>query len=196
MVKFITTRRSSSKSRNIRLKKGKKMRTNKKVKMRKSTRYFCLASSILILVCSCLYFLKSFSIIENSSIKSEEIYSYKNGFKYSYKVNLNKNPYIEEEYLEMKDEVYVTDLIQSIDLRLNYKYDAIKESNIEYEYSVKGLLEATYTKDGEVQKVWEKEYQLLEPKKEIKNSKVIDIKEDLKLNLIYSIFRSKNKNRC
>ena len=108
------------------------MRASKKVKMRKSTRYFCLASSTLILVCSCLYFLKGISIVGSSKIKSEEIYSYKNTFNYEYQVNLMKNPYIEKEYLEMKEEAYVTDLIETIDLELNYKYDAAKESNIEY----------------------------------------------------------------
>ena len=56
-------------------------------------------------------------------------------------------------------------------LNLNYKYDANVESNVEYEYSVKGFLEATYTKDSEVQKVWEKEYSLLDTKKETKKAK-------------------------
>ena len=159
------------------------MRANKKVKMRKSIRYFYLASSILILVCSSVYLLKTLVSAENYSVRNEEIYSYKNSFNYDYKVNILKNPYIEESYLEMKEEAYVTDLIQSIDLNLNYKYDANVESNVEYEYSVKGFLEATYTKDSEVQKVWEKEYSLLDTKKETKNTDLINVKENLKLDL-------------
>jgi len=159
------------------------MRANKKVKMRKSIRYFYLASSVLILVCSSFYLLKALVNAENYKIRNEEIYSYKNTFNYDYKVNLMKNPYIEESYLEMKEEAYVTDLIQSIDLSLNYKYDANVETNIEYEYGVKGFLEATYTKDGEVQKIWEKEYQILENKKETKNADIVDIKETLNLDL-------------
>ena len=159
------------------------MRANKKVKMRKSIRYFYLASSILILVCSSSYLLKTLISAEDSKVRNKEIYSYKNAFNYEYKVDLLKNPYIDKDYLEMKEEAYITDLIESINLNLNYKYDANIESNIEYEYTVKGFLEATYTKDGEVQKVWEKEYVLLEPKKEIKNTDIIDIKENLNLNL-------------
>lgn len=182
MVTPNSTRRNSSGSRNIRLREDK-MRANKKVKMRKSIRYFYLTSSILILVCSSVYLLKTLVSAENYSVRNEEIYSYKNSFNYDYKVNIMKNPYIEESYLEMKEEAYVTDLIQSIDLNLNYKYDANVESNVEYEYSVKGFLEATYTKDSEVQKVWEKEYSLLDTKKETKNTDIINIKENLKLDL-------------
>jgi len=159
------------------------MRANKKVKMRKSIRYFYLASSILILVCSSSYLLKTLISAEDYKVRNKEIYSYKNSFNYDYKVDLLKNPYIDKDYLEMKEEAYITDLIESINLNLNYKYDANVESNIEYEYTVKGFLEATYIKDGEVQKVWEKEYNLLEPKKEIKNTDIIDIKENLNLNL-------------
>ena len=76
-----------------------------------------------------------------SNFNKQEIYSYKNSFNYEYKVDLLKNPYIDKDYLEMKEEAYITDLIESINLDLNYKYDANVESNVEYEYSVKGFLE-------------------------------------------------------
>lgn len=159
------------------------MRVRKKIKIRKSIRYFYLASSILILVCSSTYLLKALIATEDPSIRNEEIYSYANKFNYSYKVNLVENPYMDETTLDTKENVYVTDLIRSIDLDLNYNYDANTKSEIKYEYTVKGLLEATFTKDGEVQKVWEKEYNLLDKKEETKNSSNIKIEEKLNLNL-------------
>jgi len=159
------------------------MRVRKKIKIRKSIRYFYLASSILILVCSGTYLLKALLAAEDPSIRNEEIYSYANKFNYSYKVNLVENPYIDERTLDMKENVYVTDLIRSIDLDLNYNYDANTKSEIKYEYVVKGLLTATFTKDGEVQKVWEKEYNLLDKKEENINSDKIKIEEKLNLNL-------------
>lgn len=159
------------------------MSVRKKIKIRKSIRYFYLASSILILVCSSIYLLKALIAKENPIIRNEEIYSYTNKFNYSYKVNLIENPYIDEATLDMKENVYVTDLIKSIDLDLDYNYEANTESEIKYEYKVKGLLEATYTKDGEVQKVWGKEYNLLDKKQEIAKTDNVKIQENLNLNL-------------
>lgn len=158
-------------------------RTRRKIKMRKSIRYFYLVSAILILTCSCGYLIKTLMAAEKSNIKTKEIYSYANKFNYSYKVNLVNNPYIDEETLQKKDNVYVTDLIKSIDLDLKYKYEASKESEIKYEYAVKGYIEATYTKDGEEQKVWEKEYILLDSQSKTEESNNIKIEENLNLNL-------------
>lgn len=159
------------------------MRRRKKVKIRKSIRYFYLASSILILVCSSTYLLKFLMSTGETSTKSEEIYSYINKFNYEYKVNLIKNPYTDETTLGMNENVYVTDLIKNIDLDLNYNYTASTKSEIRYEYTIKGLLEATYTKDGEVQKVWEKQYNLLTKEEETLETGNVKIQENLDLNL-------------
>lgn len=159
------------------------MRTRRKIKIRKSIRYFYLASAILILVCSCTYLLKTLFAAENSNLKTEEIYSYANKFNYTYKVNLIDNPYIDGETLQKKENVYVTDLIKSIDLELNYQYKANKQSEIKYEYIIKGYIEATYTKDGEEQKIWEKEYVLLDSQSKMEENNNIKIEENLNLNL-------------
>lgn len=159
------------------------MRRRKRIKIRKSIRYFYLASSILILVCSSTYLLKFLMSTGETSTKNEEIYSYTNKFNYEYKVNLIKNPYTDETTLGMNENVYVTDLIKNIDLDLDYKYIASNKSEIKYEYTIKGLLEATYTKDGEVQKVWEKQYNLLSKDEETLDASSIKIQENLELNL-------------
>lgn len=159
------------------------MRTRKKIKIRKSIRYFYLASAILILVCSCTYLLKVIAATGNTNIKTKEIYSYTNKFNYEYKVNLINNPYIDEKTLGMSENAYVTDLIKSIDLDLNYDYKASSKSEIKYEYTVKGFIEAVYTKNGEEQKVWEKEYILLEPQAKIEEASNISIRENLELDL-------------
>lgn len=159
------------------------MRRRKRVKIRKSIRYFYLASSILILVCSSTYLLKFLMSTGETSTKSEEIYSYINKFNYEYKVNLIKNPYTDETTLGMNENVYVTDLIKNIDLDLNYNYTASTKSKIKYEYTIKGLLEATYTKDGDIQKVWEKQYNLVTKEDETLDASNIKIQENLDLNL-------------
>lgn len=159
------------------------MSTRRKIKIRKSVRYFYLASAILILVCSSTNLLRVLLSKGNLRTKSQEIYSYTNKFNYSYNVNLINNPYIEKDTLDMNENVYVTDLIKSIDLNLNYKYIANEKSEIKYEYKVKGYIIGTYTKDGDVQKIWEKEYKLIDENEKMENTNTIDIKETIKLNL-------------
>lgn len=156
------------------------MSTRRKIKIRKSVRYFYLASAILILVCSSTNLLRVLLSKGNLKTKSQEIYSYTNKFNYSYNVNLINNPYIEK---DMNESVYVTDLIKSIDLNLNYKYTANEKSEIKYEYKVKGYIVGTYTKDGDVQKIWEKEYKLIDENEKVENTNIINIKETIKVDL-------------
>lgn len=158
------------------------MKAKRKVKMRKSIRYFYLAMSILILACSCIYLFKTLIIADNYSTKNEEIYSYENKFNYKYNVNLLPNPYIDEE-TDIKENTYVTDLIDNINLDLSYNYQADKNTKLQYSYSINGYIEGTFTKDGEEQKIWEKKYELLTKEEQTVNSNMIKIDENIDLNL-------------
>lgn len=158
------------------------MKAKRKIKMRKSIRYFYLAMSILILACSCIYLFKTLIIADNYSTKNEEIYSYENKFNYKYNVNLLPNPYIDEE-TDIKENTYVTDLIDNINLDLSYNYQADKNTKLQYSYSINGYIEGTFTKDGEEQKIWEKKYELLTKEEQTVNSNMIKIDENIDLNL-------------
>ena len=85
--------------------------------------------------------------------------------------------------IKNKNLVYVTDLIDNIKLELNYDYIANKNSEIKCTYSVVGLMQAVYTKNGEEQKIWEKEETLLNEKELKSASDNIQINEKLKLDL-------------
>lgn len=158
------------------------MRTKQKNRIRKSTKYIGSIISIVLLVTSFISLMQNVSN-ENIKTRTKEIYNYTNKFNYDYNVNLIDNKYIKQD--EQKDEsiVYVTDLIDTTDLNINYEYLADKESNLKYSYSVIGKLQVIYTKDGEEQKIIDKEETLLEEQsKEITDSK-IDINETLNLDL-------------
>ena len=158
------------------------MRTKQKNRIRKSTKYIGSIISIVLLVTSFISLMQNVSN-ENIKTRTKEIYNYTNKFNYDYNVNLINNKYIEQD--EQKDEsiVYVTDLIDTTDLNINYEYLADKESDLKYSYSVIGKLQVIYTKDGEEQKIIYKEETLLEEQtKEITDSK-IDINETLNLDL-------------
>ena len=159
------------------------MRTKKsKIKIRKSTRYFYITfASVLFVVSFCSLF---GSFLGGKTDKTKkEIYSYKNSFNYDYTVKLLENKYIEETELGMNETAYITDLIDNINMNLNYTYTADTKSTIKYTYNIKGIIQGTYEKDGKSQSVWNREYVLKEPTEEAVLGTKLEIKENLELNL-------------
>ena len=158
------------------------MKTKFKNKMRKSTKYGVTIVSIIVLIFSFINFIKTIQK-ENMKTFTKEIYKYTNKYSYDYKVNLISNKYMTNEEIKDKNLAYVTDLIDNIKLELNYDYIANKNSEIKCNYSVVGLMQAVYTKNGEEQKIWEKEETLLNEKELKSASDNIQINEKLKLDL-------------
>ena len=158
------------------------MRMKGKNKIRKSTKYATIIISVIVLIFSFINFIKTIQK-QNMKTSTKEIYKYTNKFNYDYKVNLISNKYMTNEEIKDKNIAYVTDLIDNIKLNLNYDYIANKNSEINCNYSVVGLMQAVYTKNGEEQKIWEKEETIL-PEKSINSaSDNIQIREKLKLDL-------------
>lgn len=153
-----------------------------KIKVRKSTKYFCIIIISII-------FAISFSVIfnyfvgERKYVTNEKIYEYKNVFSHEYKVNLKDNKYIPDKSLSMDKNAYVTDLIDNIDLDFVYKYNADKVSDINYTYQIKGIINGIYTKDSKEQEIIEREYILKEPNTVTVNTDNININEKLILDL-------------
>ena len=158
------------------------MRTKGKNKMRKSTKYVTIIVAIIVLIFSFINFIKNIQK-ENMKTSTKEIYKYTNKFNYDYKINLISNQYMTNEEIKDKNLAYVTDLIDNIKLNLNYDYTASKNSEIKCNYSIVGLMQAVYTKNGEEQKIWEKEETLLPEKSLNSASDNIQIAENLKLDL-------------
>lgn len=158
------------------------MKTRTKNKMRKSTKYVTIVVSIIVLIFSFINFITTIQK-ENMKTFTKEIYKYTNKFNYDYKINLISNKYMTNDEIKDKNLAYVTDLIDNIKLNLNYDYTASKNSEIKCTYSIVGLMQAVYTKNGEQQKIWEKEETLLKEKTTDSASDNIQIAETLKLDL-------------
>ena len=162
--------------------------TNKKVKnrIRKSTKVIYIIIAVIILIFSFYEFLKG---IQSNTINTqkEQIYQYTNKFKYDYKVNLIENKYMEDE--QVKNQIaYVTDLMDTTTLNLNYEYIADKKTNIQGEYSVIGRMDVVYSRNGEEQKIWKDEDVLIETKPINETTDTIKIFEELNIDL-----KDKNK---
>lgn len=158
------------------------MKRKSKNKIRKSTKYITIIISLFVLIISSVRFISS---IQNENMKTmtKEIYNYSNNFKFDYKINLISNKYMTNEEVQDKNLAYVTDLIDNINLNLNYVYKASKNSELKYKYSVVGIMQAVYTKNSDEQKIWEKEETLLDEKSVTSKSNTLTINEDLLLDL-------------
>lgn len=100
-----------------------------------------------------------------------------------YKVNVIDNNYIDESSL-LKNNNYVTNLVDTIDLEFNYLYEAIKPGNYEYKYDIKATIFGNYqgSSDNENSGLWTKEYILLEPTSEsLSNTNSININKTINL---------------
>ena len=152
------------------------------MKIRKSVKTACIVISIILCIISCYNLINVNS--DRGIISSKKaIYSYKNKFNYSYDVTLKDNKFMETKYSDKSKKNYVTDLIDNLELNLNYNYEGSLESDISYKYKIVGKINGVYSKDGEEVNVWEKEYTLKDETSNSKKSNNINIKEKLNLNL-------------
>jgi len=152
------------------------------MKIRKSVKYTTILIAIVLIIFACFNIVNTVSS-ENSIKKNKEVYSYKNKFNYDYSVDLKDNKYIDEKNLDASKKNYITDLIDNINLDLNYDYVGSTESKIEYTYKIIGQLNGVYTTDNEEMKIWEKEYVLKDEMSNTETSDHISISESLALNL-------------
>ena len=158
------------------------MRKIQKTRMRKSTKYIYLIIALTLSSLSLISLVNNFRQ-NNILTKTQEIYKYTNKFNYDYNVNLINNEYISGEKQDDKTLAYVTNLIDTIDLNLDYKYTGSRDSNLKCTYSVIGNTKVLYSKNGEIQKILDKDEIILEEKEINKFASNLDINENINLNL-------------
>ena len=126
---------------------------NKKVKIRKSLRYAYIIVLLAIIVTSLFVLYQSFNLVDKKNFVKTNIYEYNNKYLYSYDIDMIDNDYIAKENVP-DENIYVTELMNKANINMSYVYTANKSENITYSYKIVGNLEATYSKDGDEQKVW------------------------------------------
>lgn len=158
------------------------MKSGRVNRIRKSTKYACIIIATIV-------FLFSINNLLGDKIKSsikttnKTIYQYTNKFNYDYDVKLLGNAYISQDELDNNFLVYVTDLIDTTTLNLNYEYDAEEKTKLDYEYSIKGVMNVVYTKDKKEELIWKEEDILVEKKDLSVNSNKINLEENIVLDL-------------
>lgn len=155
----------------------------KKQRIRKDIKIIKLIVWFIILIISIVCIVRT---LFGNEVKNSDIvlYNYSSDFNYKYQVNNTENEYVD--YSDNKDySAYVTNLIKDIDI--NYKYNFSnnyhKEENITYRYNVVGKLYGYYSKDGEEQKIIEKDYVIVDLKESTVKASSFSIDENFKINL-------------
>lgn len=129
----------------------------------------------LIIIISLGIFIPSIKIYFNEvKIKNEEKklkYSSNVNRNVDYKVQLYDNNFLDKNEME-KNQIYIAELVKNISLNFIYTYSETKKINTEYTYNIKAKIygENVNSDTEKNEKVWEKNYTLLE-NKTIDNSK-------------------------
>lgn len=143
-----------------------------KIKLKNSTRVSLVMFSLIVFAISSANFYNS--IYQNSftTIEEQEIYTYQNDYNSDYSINIKTNPFIEEVSLP-SGQTYVSDLIDSIDMNMNYKYTASDTTPITYSYKIDAILKASYNDNGKDYNVWNKTYNLKTSEELFSDSEII-----------------------
>ena len=157
-------------------------RNKRKVKIRKSVRntYFIILLAIIVMSVAVLY--NSFNSVNKKSYIKANIYEYNNKSAYTYDVNMIENDYIDKDNIG-EENVFITDLMNNVDINMRYQYVANQSSDIKYSYQINGFLEATYTKDGQEQKVWRKTNVIVPMTEKSVTADNFEIEESINLNI-------------
>lgn len=145
----------------------------------KKTKLIAIALLGIITFLLTFFFLnKGINNYEKKEIDYEEIDNI------DYKVYLKENNFFENDYLP-KDQIYITTLIDYIDIdfKHNIKYNELINGN--YKYQIKGIISATQT-NNENNNYWQKEYILTKEKSiNYENKQNYTIEENIKIDYDY-----------
>lgn len=143
----------------------------KRVKLKKWVRFSILAVVFIIFCSGVLVIRRGFSL-EKTKEDAKILYAYNMYQNIDYKVYLNKNSFIDKEFLP-KGESYISDLIKNIKINYNIQYQGSQKTPLKVKTYVKATIYGQYTSSSEndSSNVWTKEYVL-------KEEKIEEIKED------------------
>lgn len=135
-----------------------------------------------------------YSLFMSFAITKEELIKYRVSGNLDYKVYLKPNEFYDTPYLD-KGMVYVSSLIDKINVDYNYKFDISKQSDIDFNHKLIARIVIASKNNSNI--FFEKEYDLSKTiKEEMINNKVHTINEQTSVNYSYyndlaNKFRSK-----
>lgn len=129
-----------------------------------------------------------FDCFKTTPPKEKIVASYSATNTIDYKVYLKSNKFYERNYLE-KNKKYIANIIDYIDVGVNYNYFVSVPSNILYTYNVVATITSEYESSGVKAELWSKTYQISPSKSEQKTSATgFQVRESIKID--YSMYDS------
>lgn len=159
-----------------------------KLKLKHSTRVILIFVALIVFAFSSAFFYKS--LFDKTTKVEEDIYTYQNEYKVNYNVNIKDNPFITDESLP-SGKTYISDLINSFDIQLNYDYTGSKSASIDYTYRIDAIIGASYQYDGKEYSIWNK-VDNLKMVETTKADNSISIQEDI--NIDFKKYNDEVKN--
>lgn len=160
-----------------------KTQISKKIKLSNAVRIFLIIISIVIFSIGSGNLIRSLITKEEIYTESKEKYNYTNRFTSNSKINLKDNDYIKESDIT-DTQTYLSDLISSIDMDMNYLYSDSKTVQVTYNYKIEALVKASYTSNNQTYDVLNKSELLKQSEDKTTSSNNLSIVE--KINVDYS----------
>lgn len=136
--------------------------------------------NIKILITISMVIISLFIFIKETNLKKNEIFAYNISQNTDYKVYIKPNEFIGDRYLE-KDNIYVSNMVDYININFNYNYDASKMAELQYNYDIIAILYIDYTNNN--QNLLKKQYDIIRDKfLKLDNSNKIAINETININ--------------
>ena len=157
----------------------------KRRRIRRDIKYASIIALSLVALLSifgALYFSDSSMFKKNNVIV---LNNYLNNFSYSYDVKTIPNEFVDYSG-DTEYTAYVSNLIDKMNFNFKYKFEDTsgKKSNITYKYNIKGKLLGFYNKDGEDQKVIQKEYTISEGSSNSVKDNTFSINDDFTIEIM------------
>lgn len=138
-----------------------------------------IISIMMLLLCISLYMILTGLFPKKDT---EPYYSYNAKRNIDYKVYLKENEFFIDNYIEMGKQ-YTAELIDYIDIDLNYLFNGSAMTNMNYSYDITATIIGEYenSNSGKTE-LWTKEYRLLETQnKSVYDTTLFDINQNIKI---------------
>ena len=157
------------------MRKKKSIQIGNKIKLSNSARMTLIVIAILLFAISSGKLMLAINSKEQV-VEQKTIYNYKNNYNEKATINLKENPYISENEIA-EDQAYLSDLISTIDMKMQYKYTGSEQEKIIYNYKIETILKAAYVKENKSYDILNKVETIKEVGEKTENSKDISITE-------------------
>lgn len=157
----------------------------RKLLAQKIVKIFIATISLIVLIISLWIVVDCFKVPED---QKNLVLSYNSNSDVDYKVYLKPNRFYDQKFLG-KDKKYLSNIIDYVDVDLNYVFSATRKINSSYSYSVDAIISSDFELGGKTAELWSKKYNLVPAKKDTKSS-VYNFKIQEKLRVDYQQYDS------